>query len=345
MRDRRFVSTITQAAASYALAPLATVKTYLNISGTQIDAVLTLWIASASAAAQNFTGNPFVVEMILDQYWPNRDGMPWTVRDRPDSLLLKRRPVTNPASPSLTRPPVAPTLAYASGGALASRTYYARLTYVTASGETAAGLETRLVIPAGNLVTIAAPGADHYALATSWNAYIGAASGAETLQASGLPLTSAWTEPSSGLVAGAAMPAYALIVEALGGPLDLPPSFSLNSGAPTPLAESADFFIDPDEGEVVRLDLAGNPKGWRAPYVSALYTAGYATIPADVVECVAEMVKQRYFAQSRDPMARSIHVSGVIDTSYWFGQGPGSDTDMPPHIQAKLERYRVPVIG
>jgi hypothetical protein len=349
MRDRRFVSTVVGPAASYALVDLDTLKTYLGLTGTLIDAVLTLWVNAASAAAAKFCNQPFVVETLQDQFWPAKDGMPWTVRDRPDSLLLKRGPVTNSPSPSLTRPPVAPTLTYAAGGALAARTYYARLTYVTASGETAAGLETRLVIPASNLVAIAAPGPDYYALATSYNVYVGTSSGGETLQASGLGLTTAWTEPSTGLVAGAAMPAYALVVEAHGGPLDVPPSYTSTSGAPTPLAESVDFLIDAGESAVVaeiyRLDHNGNPKGWRGRWISALYTAGFATVPDDVVEVVTEMVKQRYFAQNRDPMARSIDVSGVINTSYWFGQGPGSDTDMPPHIQAKLERYRVPVIG
>ena len=350
MRDRRFLSTILIPASSYALIDLNTLKAYLGISGTQQDAALSLWVNAASAAAQRFTSNPFVVETRQDQYWPTKDGIPWTVRNRPDALLLQRKPVTNAPSPALTRPPIAPTLTYAAGGSLAARTYYVRLSYTTASGETAAGPESRLVIPAGNLLTVAAPGADFYAKATSWSVYAATSSSAETQQATGLSLTSSWTEPTSGLGSGAAMPAYALVVEAGAGPLytsgaTISGQPGAGAGVPTPLAESVDFLIDPDEGEVARLNPNGNPKGWRAAWISATYSAGYSTIPYDVVEAVAEMVKARYFAQSRDPNARSVNVVGVMEQTYFFGSGPGSDIDMPPNIQAKLERYRVPTVG
>ena len=352
MRDRRFVSTIAQPASSYALVDLNTVKTYLNLTGTAQDAALSLWVNAASAAAQRFCANPFVIETIFDQYWPTRDGAPWTVRNRPDALLMSRRPVTNAPSPSLTRPPAVATVAAASGGALAARAYYIRLSYVTAYGETAAGVEQRFPIAASNLAAIAAPAADHYAIATGWNVYAGTVSGSETLQnASPLALTASWTEPSTGLTAaGASLPSYALVVEATAGPnWPLPPLSQTYPqsllGGLTPLAENVDFMIDRDEGEVVRLNSGGDPWGWRAAYVSALYAAGYATIPYDVVECVADMVKLRYYAQTRDPMARSVDVTGVINTSYWFASGPGADIDMPPNIQAKLERYRVPTVG
>ena len=351
MRDRRFVSTIAQAASSYALIDLGTLKTYLGITGTAQDAVLSLWLNAASTAAQKFTSNPFVVETRFDQYWPTHDGPPWTVRNRPDSLLLQRRPVTNPASPSLTRPPAVPVVTTASGGALAARAYYIRLSYVTAYGETAAGVELRAPVAASNLATVASPAADHYALATGWNVYAGTASGAETLQnSSPIAIGTAWTEPSTGLTAGAAMPSYALVVESHGGPnAPLPPlstTYPANLlGGEVPLAEGVDFLIDATEGEIGRLNRSGESHGWRASYICALYTAGYAAVPPDVVETVSEMVKQRYYAQQRDPMARSVDVTGVLSTSYWFGNGPGSDTDMPPHIQARLERYRTPVIG
>jgi hypothetical protein len=117
------------------------------------------------------------------------------------------------------------------------------------------------------------------------------------------------------------------------------------SGTPTLLVAGTDFIADNARGWLLRLDQNGNPKPWNSNPVVAVYSAGYATIPGDVMEAIAEMVKQRWYSQSRDPMAREVNVEGVISTSYWFGQGPGSDTDMPPHIQAKLERYRVPVIG
>jgi len=111
-------------------------------------------------------------------------------------------------------------------------------------------------------------------------------------------------------------------------------------GAAVTLTQDVDFLIDPDPGHLIRLNSCGAPRAWSASAVAVVYTAGYATIPSDIQEAVSEMVKARFFAQSRDPLVRSENVEGVMQTSYWSGAGPGADTDMPPAIQAKLERYR-----
>jgi hypothetical protein len=223
---------------------------------------------------------------------------------------------------------------------LVSRTYYVRLSYTTPSGETAAGIEGNLTIPAGSLLTIASPAQDVYSLATSWSVYIGTASAGETRQASGLAIGTSWTEPSTGLVAGAAMPAYPLVVEAWFGA-----NTATSTNPPTPLAENVDFVIDRTVGQITRLSPYGNTRYWRGLYMSCLYQAGYATVPPDIVDAVAEMVKQKYYAQTRDPMARQVNIPGVMEQSYWFGAGVGSVIDMSPHIQAVFERYKVPVYG
>ena len=116
-------------------------------------------------------------------------------------------------------------------------------------------------------------------------------------------------------------------------------------GVATTLVAGTDYLADPPKGQLLRLDTYGNPRNWNCDPAAVVYTAGYATVPSDLQEAVCEMVKARWYAQTRDPALRSQNVEGVYQAQYWFGSGPGADTDMPPVIEARLERYRVPVIA
>lgn len=120
--------------------------------------------------------------------------------------------------------PAAPTLAYTAGGALAPTTYYVKVTYTTPNGETVASAESSLLVPANNLLTVASP-ATYGAVAgvTGWNVYVSTSAGTETKQNGSTPLAlgtagTVWTEPTSGLVAGAALPtglnAMSILVDA-----------------------------------------------------------------------------------------------------------------------------------
>jgi hypothetical protein len=116
------------------------------------------------------------------------------------------------------------------------------------------------------------------------------------------------------------------------------------AGTATALVAGTDFLVEPNAGQLVRLDSFGRPRAWNADPVAIVYSAGYAAVPSDLQEAVSEMVKARYYAQTRDPLLRSENVEGVYQAAYWSGGGPGAETDMPPAIQAKLDRYRVPVV-
>jgi hypothetical protein len=98
------------------------------------------------------------------------------------------------------------SLGQVSGGSLAATTYFVVFTYTNASGETNVSPEQQLAVAADNLLTVSltAPigGTGN---ATGWNVYAGTASGSETLQNSTpISLSSTWTEPTTGLVNGAA---------------------------------------------------------------------------------------------------------------------------------------------
>jgi len=104
------------------------------------------------------------------------------------------------------------TLTSTSAGALGATTYYVECTWVNAYGdETPASSETNLACLANLVLNVAAP-ATPPAWAVGWNVYVsntaGGGSGAETRQNGSTPigLTTAWVEPTSGLVAGVALP-------------------------------------------------------------------------------------------------------------------------------------------
>ncbi|HXP29701.1 MAG TPA: phage tail protein [Stellaceae bacterium] len=99
----------------------------------------------------------------------------------------------------------APVLSSTAGGALAAATYYARATYVFASGEGPPSPEESAAVAASELLTAASPAAQ--AGATGWNLYVGTVAGGETKQnSSAIAIGASWAEPTAGLVAGSPPP-------------------------------------------------------------------------------------------------------------------------------------------
>ena len=103
-------------------------------------------------------------------------------------------------------PPTNGALTSTSGGTLAATTDYVRSTWVTASGQTTGATETSLAVAADYVLNVAAPSSPP-ANATGWNVYVSTTTGTETLQnSSPIGTTTAWVEPTTGLVTGASLP-------------------------------------------------------------------------------------------------------------------------------------------
>ena len=315
------------------LVALADVKQEIDLTTTANDAWPKKVISRASSAAANYCNRNFYPQTWQDQIWPAKGPYPWQVPPRLAPLQLSQYPLASPPSPAGTAPPLAPTLSPSSGGALATAKYFVRVTYVTSTGETAASVESELAVAANGLLQVAAPGADINAIATGWNCYVSTKSFGETLQnATPIGINNSWTEPTSGLVAGQAPPAYALVVE--NSPL-----------FPTPLCEGSDFIANGPLGQLTRLfSIDRQPKPWQLP-VLAIYQAPYSEIPDDVQDAVLLLVKARYYARKRDPMIRQENAAGIAEFTYWFGTGPGGPGDLPVDVAAKLDRYRVAVVA
>lgn len=118
----------------------------------------------------------------------------------------------------LSNPTTAPTLSQTSGGSLSARTYFVKYTWANDTGETLASSESSLAISANNLIKVTVPISNTYPNgATKIKIYISTSTGTETLQdymdiayqietGSLYWPSNAWTEPTTGLVSGTALP-------------------------------------------------------------------------------------------------------------------------------------------
>jgi hypothetical protein len=329
------------------LLDLITLKDDLKILDSASDAFLRRGITRASTVASKYCNrmlpeSSFQAQGYQDQIWSHREPYPSRLlMGLAPTLQLGRWPLLGAPSQAGTAPPVAaPSLSKVAGGALAAATCYVRTTYVTASGETAASLEASLAVPASNLLVVASPPADVAALAIGWNVYASStAAGAETLQNGTTPIAigTAWTELTSGLVAGTALPQAVLVIE----------DANINHVANVPVAliEGVDFTADRAFGQLTRLSTNGQPRHWDSRPIVIQYPAGYTLANlADAQEAVVQMVKERWFARTRDPMLRQENISGAYEASYWISALADRGA-MTPEVTSLLDQYRVPVIG
>ena len=244
----------------------------LNLNGLQAaDPWLPRVITRMSQAANRFCNQSLILQTYRQLFWPYRDPQPWQSPTHDWPLQLDRWPLAAVPSPAGIAPPLAPLMTPGSGGALAAARYYGRISYVTAQGETPASDEANLYVPAASLPSVASPGPDPQGLATGWNVYLATASGAETLQnASPIGLNSNWTLPTSGLIAGVAVPNYVLVVENWQLPTPIDPAQK-----PNPLCEGVDFIADKKTAQLTRLFSDGYPRAWPMLPILCVYPAGF----------------------------------------------------------------------
>lgn len=123
----------------------------------------------------------------------------------------------------------AAVLSQVAGGTRAARTEYARVTYVNSLGETLGSPEASLAVAANSLLSVASPGAAGDA--TGWNVYVSTATGTETKQnAAPVAIGTNWTEPTTGLIAGAALPVATTALGLLRVDAPAPPYRSAQTG-------------------------------------------------------------------------------------------------------------------
>jgi hypothetical protein len=142
-------------------------------------------------------------------------------RTSPNSGFLTVEPFALPEA-SLAAP-AAPTLASTAGGALGALTYYVKIAYLDQNmAPSLLSAEANEAVGANNLLVVDSPAAETNAV--YFAVYASTATGTETLQ-SILPIGTNFTLPTTGLVAGAAMP------NAETGLIDGPCTITITQGA------------------------------------------------------------------------------------------------------------------
>lgn len=175
------VSSATITGISTVTNPAAFTNAINNESDAALKARFTLRMSSGVVA----TGNALASAVLATQA-----GLTYSIGDQ---LLAQA------LTPTMT------ALGSSAGGSLAATTYFAKITGVGSSGETLPSSEASYAVPANSVLTVASPisspGIDHY------NVYVSTSTGTETKQnASPIALGASWTMPTTGLIAGAAMP-------------------------------------------------------------------------------------------------------------------------------------------
>lgn len=210
----------------------------------------------------------------------------------------------------LADPVTAPTLSQVAGGALGARTYYVKYTWANDTGETLASNEANLSVSANNLLKVTMPTSNPYPSgATKIKIYVSTSTNTETLQdsmdiayqietGSAYWPTYAWTEPTTGLVAGAALPGanttehlmlYGIYEVGGAGGLKLPNHYYGNHfyGIETPILESASYTrIRRDNFSNESITATGEVPLEGLPYIEK--TSTYTAIATDeVINCTS----------------------------------------------------------
>lgn len=112
-------------------------------------------------------------------------------------------------------------------------------------------------------------------------------------------------------------------------------------GTTTTLTTS-DYEYDENGGAIWRLNASGVRICWPAGNITVRYIGGYellTTLPRDIERAVLILIKESWYARSRDPRARSESVDGIGRTDLWVGTIPGGGA-LPAEATALLEPYR-----
>lgn len=110
------------------------------------------------------------------------------------------------------------------------------------------------------------------------------------------------------------------------------------------LVQDTHYLVDAQLGQITRLNVAGVPVDWGMWGASITYTAGFATIPADLADACSRLVKARFMSAGRDERLTQETIPGVIERRWWVASGADAG-NLTPDVADIIENYRVPVVG
>jgi Phage gp6-like head-tail connector protein len=120
---------------------------------------------------------------------------------------------------------------------------------------------------------------------------------------------------------------------------------SVTEGDQTLAADQYEF--ESRNGLLFRVTGNNTWSSWTGDRIVVTYEAGYEmleSLPHDLEQACILLVKQNYFAKTRDPLIKGVTIPGVSTHDYWVG-GVGQGGGMPPEVQTLIERYRAVVMA
>lgn len=108
------------------------------------------------------------------------------------------------------------------------------------------------------------------------------------------------------------------------------------------LVAGTDYLVDATNGQLTRIDSDSFPRFWSPLPLTVVYSAGYATTPADLEDAIVRMVTKRWSAKGRDATLKQENIPGVLERQFWIATGNEAG-NMTPDVVDILENYRIPV--
>lgn len=104
------------------------------------------------------------------------------------------------------------------------------------------------------------------------------------------------------------------------------------------LVEDADFVVDYGAGSISAL-CGDTEVAWTTFPVSVQYSAGYSTLPNDLVQAALRLIAMRYKQKDRDPMLVENSDQASGQQRYWVGGLPNQKGPFPPDVCALIDPY------
>jgi uncharacterized phiE125 gp8 family phage protein len=111
--------------------------------------------------------------------------------------------------------------------------------------------------------------------------------------------------------------------------------------------DSDEYRLDPDTGQLFRLDANGYPCiWWWCKSVVVVYSAGFLlpgetgrTLPPSLESAAIDLVTSYWVNKGRDQTIKAEDVPGLGRVDYWVG-AVGESGELPPNVVAKISPFR-----
>ncbi|EHK56907.1 hypothetical protein [Allomesorhizobium alhagi] len=100
--------------------------------------------------------------------------------------------------------------------------------------------------------------------------------------------------------------------------------------------DAADYEVDASPGMLLRLS-GDDPACWRCGKIVVAYTAGWATVPDDLKDAAARMVRIFSADATQEPGLKRENIPGLIEKEWWVA--PADDPLAPADVIELLGPY------